>query len=126
MTVSSNAMSFDDRVNDLVESIVRQQEDYIEECHEYAKSGHRHNYCFHGVNMWVDYDCACGLCEDGAINEYSSREEIEEYANAIIMAEQAKEQKKELHKRKMIQILMNSEKNYSFSQAEKIYHDLMD
>ena len=115
---------FDSRVNDLVEDILERQKDYLEECHEYAESGHRHRYCFHGVNMWVDYDCACGLCEDGEINEYSSREEIEEYANAIIMGEQAAEQKKELRKRQMIHLLIDSEKNYSFAQAEKIYDEI--
>ena len=71
---------FDSRVNDLVESILERQKDYLEECDEYRARGHRHNYCFHGVNQWVDYDCACGLCEDGEINEYSSEEEIREYA----------------------------------------------
>ena len=115
---------FDSRVNDLVESIVQQQKDYLDEVAEYRESGYRHNYCFHGVNMWVDYDCACGACENGEINEYSSREEIEEYAYAIVMAEQAAEQKKELRKRQMIHLLMDSEKNYSFDQAEKIYAEI--
>ena len=27
--------------------------------------GHSYPYCFHGVSRWVDYDCACGACEDG-------------------------------------------------------------
>ena len=26
--------------------------------------GHSYPYCFHGVSRWVDYDCACGACED--------------------------------------------------------------
>lgn len=117
---------FESRFNDLVQDILERQKDYLEECAEYRERGHRNQFCFHGMNMWVDYDCACGLCEDGAINEYSSREEIEEYANAIVMGEQAAEKKKELRKRKMIQTLMDSEKNYSYDQAEKIYHDLMD
>lgn len=78
---------FDSRVNNLVEDIIQRQNDYIEECAEYRERGHRHNYCFHGVNMWVDYDCACGLCEDGEINEYSSREEIKEYAEDVIRGE---------------------------------------
>ena len=69
-------------VEDMVEHIKNRQVEYLEECQEYAKSGHRHNYCFHGVNMWVDYDCACGACESGEINEYSSEEESREYAEA--------------------------------------------
>jgi hypothetical protein len=27
--------------------------------------GHSYPYCIHGVSRWVDYDCACGSCEDG-------------------------------------------------------------
>lgn len=27
--------------------------------------GFTYPYCFHGVSRWVDYDCACGSCEDG-------------------------------------------------------------
>ena len=27
--------------------------------------GHTYPYCIHGVSRWVDYDCACGACEDG-------------------------------------------------------------
>ena len=27
--------------------------------------GHSYPYCIHGVSRWVDYDCACGPCEDG-------------------------------------------------------------
>lgn len=71
---------FDIRVENLVKSVIERQKDYLEECAEYRARGHRHNYCFHGVNQWVDYDCACGLCEDGEIDEYSSEEEIREYA----------------------------------------------
>jgi hypothetical protein len=38
--------------------------DYEESAAEYAKQGYRPHYCVHGVNMWVDYDCACGMCEE--------------------------------------------------------------
>lgn len=27
--------------------------------------GYTYPYCMHGVSRWVDYDCACGACEDG-------------------------------------------------------------
>lgn len=73
---------FESRVNNLVENIIKQQNDYLEECAEYRERGHRHRFCFHGVNQWVDYDCACWACEDGEINEYSSEEEIRKYAEA--------------------------------------------
>lgn len=115
---------FDTRVNDLVESIIERQNDYLEECHEYAKSGHRHRFCFHGVNMWVDYDCACGLCEDGEINEYSSREEIEEYAKEVVESEIFLEKAKEDRKNKMIELIMQGKKAYSYLEAEKVFDDL--
>lgn len=115
---------FDSRVNDLVESIIERQNDYLAECLEYAESGHRHHYCFHGVNMWVDYDCACGACEDGEINEYSSREEIEEYAKEVVESEIFLEKAKQDRKNKMIELIMQGEKRYSYSEAEKVFDDL--
>lgn len=115
---------FTTRVNDLVDEILERQKDYIEECKEYAESGHRHRFCFHGVNQWVDYDCACGLCEDGAINEYSSRDEIEEYAKEVVVTEIAVEKAKQDRKNKMIERIMQSKQRYSYKQAEKIYNDL--
>lgn len=45
--------------------VLRLLEDYREACEEDARNGHRPHYCVHGVNMWVDYDCACYQCEDG-------------------------------------------------------------
>ena len=30
-----------------------------------GKRGYTYPYCIHGVSRWVDYDCACGACEDG-------------------------------------------------------------
>lgn len=38
--------------------------EYLEDCESDRANGHRPHYCIHGVNMWVDYDCACGLCEE--------------------------------------------------------------
>lgn len=49
--------------------------DYEEEAAQYAKEGHRPHYCVHGVNMWVDYDCACYACE-----EYGSYWHYDTYA----------------------------------------------
>lgn len=115
---------FDMRVNETVENFIQQQKDYLEECKEYAESGHRHHYCFHGVNMWVDYDCACGACEDGAINEYSSREEIEEYAKELVESDIEMERRAEDRKDKMIELIMQSGKRYSYLEAEKVFDDL--
>lgn len=39
--------------------------EYERECEEYRAQGFRPQYCIHGVNMWVDYDCACWRCEEG-------------------------------------------------------------
>lgn len=126
ITEKSFAMSdFDHRVNTLALSILDQQQDYLDECKEYSKSGHRHNYCFHGVNMWVDYDCACGACEDGQINEYSSYEEVWEYAKEVVESEIFLEKAKQDRKNKMIELIMQSEKRYSYLEAEKIYEDVM-
>jgi hypothetical protein len=38
---------------------------YDEECAEYANKGFRPHRCFHGMNLWTDYDPICGPCEDG-------------------------------------------------------------
>jgi hypothetical protein len=40
-------------------------EAYEETCNQYAKEGYRPHYCFHGTNLWTDYDPMCGPCEDG-------------------------------------------------------------
>lgn len=33
--------------------------------HHHINEGHSYPRCIHGVSRWVDYDCACGPCEDG-------------------------------------------------------------
>jgi len=43
--------------------LVQKREEYAKQCEEYAKQGLRPQYCIHGVNQWVDYDCACWRCE---------------------------------------------------------------
>jgi len=113
------------RIDNLVDSILAQQQAYVEESKEYAERGHRNHYCFHGVNMWVDYDCACGACENGEINEYSTLDEVTEYAEEIIAAEEAKKNQDLSRKRQMIQWLIESDKNYSFYQAEQIVNNLL-
>lgn len=47
------------------ESYRKQWAEYDAECAEYAKQGYRPYSCFHGTNLWVDYDVMCGACEDG-------------------------------------------------------------
>lgn len=44
---------------------VRQRDaDWNEAAQEWSRQGYRPHYCKHGVNMWVDYDCACWQCEE--------------------------------------------------------------
>lgn len=37
---------------------------YLSDCEDDRRNGYRPHYCRHGVSLWVDYDCACGRCED--------------------------------------------------------------
>lgn len=69
MTTTINRKTFEA----ILEEFHENQEGYLEECKEYADSGHRHPYCFHGTSMWVDYDPMCGGCEEGRPNEYTSK-----------------------------------------------------
>lgn len=48
-----------------VKLVRERREAYEQDCIEWAKQGYRPHYCYHGTNMWVDWDCACGWCEDG-------------------------------------------------------------
>ena len=43
---------------------LKEYNEYLAECAEWAEQGYRPHYCRHGVNMWVDYDCACWQCEE--------------------------------------------------------------
>jgi hypothetical protein len=40
-------------------------EAYERDCADDRANGNRPHYCIHGTNMWVDWDCACGACEEG-------------------------------------------------------------
>ena len=40
-------------------------EAYERDCEASWKLGYRPRHCFHGVNLWTDYDPICGPCEDG-------------------------------------------------------------
>lgn len=41
------------------------QAQWDEMARECAEQGFRPEYCIHGTYMWVEWDCACGLCEQG-------------------------------------------------------------
>lgn len=52
----------------LAATIAREYErnylEYLDEC-EAGDKRYRVHYCEHGVDLWVDYDIACGACEMG-------------------------------------------------------------
>jgi hypothetical protein len=43
----------------------KEWEEYAEACEEYNRKGWTPAHCFHGTNLWTDYDPICGPCEDG-------------------------------------------------------------
>ena len=43
--------------------IQENKEGYLAACKEWADEGFAPHYCIHGVNLWVDFDCACFRCE---------------------------------------------------------------
>ena len=69
-------------------SILAAQKEYLREAEDMAEQGYRMPTCFHGTSQWVDYDVMCPGCEDGAVNEYSTEEEVQEYAREAAAAEQ--------------------------------------
>ena len=46
------------------ENIAEQLAQYKRDCEADRAQGFQPQYCIHGVNMWVDYDCACWQCEE--------------------------------------------------------------
>lgn len=69
-------------------SILAAQKEYLREAEEMAEQGYRMSTCFHGTSQWVDYDVMCPGCEDGAVDQYSTEEEVQEYAREAAAAEQ--------------------------------------
>lgn len=45
---------------------------YERDCDQDRKEGHRPHHCFHGMNLWTDYDNICGACEDGYGDSWES------------------------------------------------------
>lgn len=76
-------------------SILAAQEEYLREAKEMAEQGYRMPTCFHGTSQWVEYDVMCAGCEDGWVDEYSTEEEVQEYAR-----EQAEAEKRNLDHRR--------------------------
>lgn len=42
--------------------------EYLAECEQSYREGFRPQYCFHGADLWSDYDVVCGWCESGENN----------------------------------------------------------
>lgn len=66
---------------DLLEGFHKGQADYLRDCEEYREKGWRHHYCFHGTNMWTDYDPICGMCEESHPNERTTPEKARAWFN---------------------------------------------
>lgn len=59
--------------------LTKELKEYALECarelrtkQEVYNNSPRDGYCFHGVYVWTDYDCACGWCEQGDYTEYTN------------------------------------------------------
>lgn len=59
-------------------------DEYERECEEAAREGYRPHYCFHGANLWVDYDVICPGCEDGVFTRWTTGAEL--YSQALELA----------------------------------------
>jgi hypothetical protein len=74
----------------ILKRIRGQWDAYEQECAEYLKEGFRPHYCFHGTNLWTDYDNICGWCEEYGNSwsyELAMRQSLDE-ARAAIEAKQ--------------------------------------
>lgn len=62
-------MATDKRILVLAAGLARKYADdyaqYLAECEQDRRVGHRPHFCEHGADMWTDYDNICGPCEDG-------------------------------------------------------------
>lgn len=44
--------------------LINRSNEYLRDVEDAAKEGYRPHHCFHGTNLWTDYDNICGPCED--------------------------------------------------------------
>lgn len=49
---------------EIQQNLAQETADYLQECHSLAEDGYRPATCFHGTNLWTDYDNICGPCEE--------------------------------------------------------------
>lgn len=69
------------------EQLIKNSEEYLREVEEAHEEGFSPHYCFHGTNLWTDYDPICGYCEDGAYDPRYYSQDSQEFNDAVeIMA----------------------------------------
>lgn len=69
------------------ENLTKETEGYLLSVEQDRKDGHRPSHCFHGTNLWTDYDPICGYCEDGAYDPRYHKVDGPEFNDAVeIMA----------------------------------------
>lgn len=56
---------------------------YMQETQEYADQGFRPHYCFHGTDLWTDYDNICHYCEIGAYDPRHHDIDSEEFLSEV-------------------------------------------
>lgn len=66
----------------------QRREEYQKMVNDCARQGYRPQYCIHGVNQWVDYDCACSSCE---LDDRSELEEARDLARQWLRKEKVRE-----------------------------------
>lgn len=65
------------------EQLIKNSEEYLREVEEAHEEGFRPPYCFHGTNLWTDYDPICGYCEDGAYDPRYHKVDGPEFNDAV-------------------------------------------
>lgn len=79
--VKSARAAYDEEVRDWYENGPGQNPDWRTEGDRFGNTwswnaggdGHTFPHCIHGVSRWVDYDCACGACEDSLTDLQEAR-----------------------------------------------------
>lgn len=65
------------------EALKKDAYEYLREVEDAAEEGFRIHYCFHGTNLWTDYDPICGPCEDGAYEPRHHRIDGPEFTEMV-------------------------------------------
>lgn len=69
------------------EQLIKNSEEYLREVEEAYEEGFRPHYCFHGTNLWTDYDPICGYCEESSYDPRYYSQDSQEFNDVVeIMA----------------------------------------